>query len=143
MSIESVPGTNLQYHLIPFDAEGRERPEGGDLASRRAAAALAAEPVTDVFLMSHGWQGDLPAARDQYGRWIAAMAACAADVARAAQVRPGFRPLLVGVHWPSLPWGDERLGAAAVSFAPEAAEGVDAYAARLADTPAARAALQT
>src|SRR3546814_5862505 len=25
-----------------------------------------------------------------------------------AQV-PGYRPLIVGVHWPSLPWGDEKL----------------------------------
>src|SRR3546814_6529182 len=22
---------------------------------------------------------------------------------------PGYRPLIVGVHWPSLPWGDEKL----------------------------------
>jgi hypothetical protein len=104
---------------------------------------LAGEPITDVFLMSHGWQDDVPAARDQYRRWIGATAACAADVARAAQTRPGFRPLLIGVHWPSLPWGDERLGPAAASFAPGAGEGVDAYAARLADTLAARVALET
>jgi hypothetical protein len=117
MAIESVPGTSLKYHLIAFDDAGRERSEGGDRASRLAAAELGSEPVTDVFLLSHGWQGDIPAARDQYRRWIAAMAACTTDMAKAAQVHPGFRPLLIGVHWPSLPWGDERLGAAAASFA--------------------------
>ena len=35
MAIESVPGTSLKYHLIAFDADGRERSEGGDLASRQ------------------------------------------------------------------------------------------------------------
>ena len=31
---------------------------------------VAREPITDVFLMSHGWKGDVPSAREQYGRWI-------------------------------------------------------------------------
>jgi hypothetical protein len=142
MTVEAVPGTDLSYHLISFDAEGRERPEGGLLASRAAAELLAREPFTDVFLMSHGWQGDVPAARDQYRRWARAMAACQAGLARARQARPGFRPLLVGAHWPSLPWGDEALGPAA-SFAPRAREGVAEYAARLGDTPSVRGALET
>jgi hypothetical protein len=143
MSIESVPGTGLTYHLLAFDAEGRERPVDGSLSSQPAADQLAREPITDVFLMSHGWQGDIRAARDQYGRWVAAMAACAADRERARQVRPGFRSLLVGVHWPSLAWGDETLGPATASSASAAREGVDEYAARLGDTPPVRAALQT
>jgi hypothetical protein len=142
MGLESVPGTNLTYHLIAFDAAGRERLENGAPASQAAIAALADEPITDVFLMSHGWQGDVPAARAQYQRWIGAMAACDQDVARAKQTRSGFRPLLIGVHWPSQPWGDERLGAPS-NFAAPAAEGLDAYAARLGDTPATRGALQT
>jgi len=29
MAIETVPGTSLRYHLIAFDAAGRERPEAG------------------------------------------------------------------------------------------------------------------
>lgn len=38
------------------------------------------------------------------------MTACEADAARMRQVRPGFKPLFVGVHWPSKPWGDESFG---------------------------------
>jgi hypothetical protein len=152
MPIEHVSGTGLSYHLITFDAGGHERIEpDGEPASRRALAALAEEPVTDVFLFSHGWQGDVPAARGQYDAWIRAMAGCRADIERMDQARGGaFRPLLIGLHWPSLPFGEEDLGSGgAASFAAPAAAApveveamVDAYAARIADTPAARAALR-
>jgi hypothetical protein len=146
MPIEAVPGTDVRYYLIPFDAAGRERTEdSGEPLSRRVLDVLTREPITDVFLMSHGWKGDVPAAREQYGRWIGAMARCAADLARMRQVRPGFLPLLIGLHWPSLPYGDESLGS--VSFAVAGGEPVEALveqaAERIADTPAARAALHT
>jgi hypothetical protein len=154
MPVRTVPGTGFEYHLVCVDGTGAERtddPDGIDgRLIPRVEQSLAAEPYTDVFLMSHGWMGDVPAAVRQYDRWIAAMAACADDLERARQVRPGFRPLLVGLHWPSLPFGDEELGGGPdVSFAtpgaglPDAAALVDAYADRIADTPAARAALET
>jgi len=106
-------------------------------------AAAAAESATDVFLFSHGWMADLPAARRQYGAWVGAMAESAADIERLATVRPGFRPLLVGLHWPSRPWSEEEFGVA--SFGPDVAAPrrlLDEYAARLADTPATREALR-
>ena len=152
MPIEQVSGTGLSCHLVTFDAGGRERVEpDGELASHRALTVLAGEPVTDVFLFSHGWQGDVPAARMQYDAWIRAMADCKADVERMDEARGGaFRPLLIGLHWPSLPFGDEELsGGGAASFAAPAGAAaveveamVDAYAARIADTPAAREALR-
>ena len=148
MSIETVPGTELRYYLIAFDADGRERADDPDGAmSQRALDVLTQEPITDVFLISHGWQGDVPAAREQYNNWIGAMARCEADLAQARQARPQFQPLLIGLHWPSLPWGEEELGAASMSFDPAAATPVaqliDQYAERLANTDAARAALDT
>jgi hypothetical protein len=66
------------------------------------------------------------------------------DRDRIARQRPGFRGLLVGIHWPSLPWGDEDLGA--VSFAPTAdpaAALVEDYARRLGDSPEVRRHLRT
>jgi hypothetical protein len=117
MHIETVANTGLTYHLIAYDAAGRERADDPDgLMSRRAVAAVGGSPITDVFLFSHGWMGDIPAAREQYGRWAAAMAVCAADVERMKDVRPGFLPLLVGLHWPSLPWGDDSFGQGDRSF---------------------------
>ena len=79
------------------------------------------------------------------------MVACEADRARMRELRPGFRPLVVGLHWPSQPWGDESPGGAARSpllgARPAAGgdaagrEDVDAWAERIAATSAARAAI--
>lgn len=147
MPIEVVPGTDLKYFLIAFDASGVERTEGtGERLSQRVMELLATEPITDVFLISHGWKGDIPAAREQYGSWIGAMAQCTDDIARMGQIRPGFRPLLIGLHWPSLPYGDESV-TASVSFGVTGSDPIEALieqaAERIVDTPAARAALQT
>ena len=154
MPIRTVPGRDLTYHLIAFDEAGKERSEDGSLLSEQVRRRISdpAEPVTDVFLASHGWKGDVPAAIDQYDRWLGAMVAQEVDLAAARARYPGFRQLVVGLHWPSLPWGDERLPGpggvlsgedAAADPAADPASVVDAYAARIADTPAATAALTT
>src|SRR5438552_809240 len=146
MAVENVPGHDIRYHLVAFDAQGRERPEDGGLHSRAVLHEAAQTTPTDVFVFSHGWMGDIPAARTQYGRWLAAMASCTADRVAAHELPGGFRPLLLGLHWPSQAWGDEELGAASFDalVGGSAREPVvDGYAPRLADTPATRRALQT
>jgi hypothetical protein len=154
MSIRSVSGTRQVFHLVCVDRSGDERRErGGDLASKALAQELAAEPYTDIFVLSHGWKGDVPAAVAQYDAWIASMLACTNDLERAHEVRPGFRPLFIGFHWPSLPWGNEDLGGAVVFAAESALQDasdvtvaetfVDTWADRIADTPEARIALRT
>jgi hypothetical protein len=160
MPLEEIPGTDLRYHLIVFDSQGRERPGADGLQSHAAVGELTKTPVTDVFVFSHGWNGDIPAARQQYREWIAAMAVCKSDIERARASGAGtFRPLLIGVHWPSLAFGDEVLVNAGDSFAatsvaiPDDApmsfdrdlvmeSMIDTFAARIADTPAAREALR-
>lgn len=120
MTIDSVPGTDLRYHLISFDRDGIERRDDPDAPGGRASeglyAELESEPVTDVFVMSHGWQGDVPAAIHQCRAWVGAMARTSADREAIRRLDPDFHPLLVGLHWPSLPWGDESLEAGPVSF---------------------------
>jgi hypothetical protein len=148
MTIESVPHTSQRYYLIAFDADGHERMDDPDgRMSDRALDALRSDQPTDVFLLSHGWKGDVPAARQQYGAWMGAMLECTQDLSRAAAQRPGFKPMLVGLHWPSLPFGDEDFQGDSVSFATTGGETTDALvdrcAPRIADTPAARAALRT
>jgi hypothetical protein len=78
--------------------------------SQRVVNALEELPVTDVFVMSHGWRADVPSAKRQYAAWIGAMLACTDDLARMRATRPDFRPLLAGLHWPSEPFGTEELG---------------------------------
>jgi hypothetical protein len=142
----NIPGTSLAYELITYDANGAERTDDPDgLMSQRILDTVTREPVTDVFLMSHGWKGDIPAAREQYDAWAGVMAD--SPGLQQAHQRPGFCPLVIGLHWPSQPWGDEEFEGGPASFAAGGAVPVETlveqYAARIADTPVARTALRT
>ncbi len=155
--METVPGHDISYHLVAYGKDGQERPEDDGLYSRVLLGAAAAAQPSDVFLFSHGWNGDVPAARLQYGNWLATMADCAQDRAEADAMPGGFRPLLVGLHWPSKAWGDEELGAASFTAGVEVqvpgdqAGGdeddigllVDRFASRLTDSDRTRQALRT
>jgi hypothetical protein len=120
MTIETVQGTNLSYYLISFDENSHERTDdpnapGGYLSSV-VLDVLSRTPITDVFLMSHGWKADIREATEQYNKWVAAMAGCTADLQKIRKIRPDFRALLVGLHWPSLPFGEEDYASDQVSF---------------------------
>jgi pimeloyl-ACP methyl ester carboxylesterase len=109
MPFRTIPGTDGQYALLSYDKDGRERTgdpdgNGGPFSAAVIARAVADRP-THVFLFIHGWKGDLDAAVEQYDRWIKAMLDREAD--RRA-MPAGFKPLWIGLHWPSLPFGDEE-----------------------------------
>jgi hypothetical protein len=148
-----IDEANLDYYLVLFDSDGNERPEqDGNLLSKKLIKDVR-DGVTDVFFSSHGWKGDIPAAISQYDRWVGAMAVQGGDRDRARALDPKFKAVIVGVHWPSLPWGNEDAGAALLGddetdeFAAEqqmdSDELVQRYAGRIADTDAAKAALTT
>jgi pimeloyl-ACP methyl ester carboxylesterase len=143
MPYRSIPGGSSRYALIAFDQDGHENTKDADglngCFSRRLISDFAQDTVTDVFLTSHGWMGDMPAAVDQYDRWFGAQDAMTGDQARMAQRRPGFKPLRIGVHWPSKSWGDEEFGGAADHGLPE--DLVERYVARLGDRPGMREAV--
>lgn len=148
MPIREINATSTTYYLVLFDEQGKERPESnGSLLSEAALKRLAdsSNPVTDVFVIAHGWQGDVPAAIAQYDDWTCTMAAVRSDRETAQLTVPGFAPLTVALHWPSLPWGDEELpsGGAVLSAAESIDAQVEAYANRIATTPSARDALRT
>jgi hypothetical protein len=106
MPFRRLPSADVAYALITFDGRGVERtddPEGGTF-SRTVLDGIRRDRPTHIFLFSHGWKGDIPGAIDQYDRWIGAMWQLAAD--RAA-LGDAFRPFFIGLHWPSLPWGEE------------------------------------
>ncbi len=149
MTIEKIPNEDLQYYLISYDKKGREWTDDPDapngLMSEGVKQDLQEQPFTDVFIISHGWNGDVPAAKEQCNDWIGAMLQCKEDRKKVRQVRPGFRPLLIGLHWPSLPWGDEDLGSSPMSFDPTAdpiAPLVEGAVDKIADSEAAREALE-
>jgi len=62
-----------------------------------------------VFILSHGWKGDVPAAKEQNDAWIGQMGKMDADRKAIRDRTPGYNPLIIGLHWPSMPWGDEKL----------------------------------
>lgn len=147
MPIEHVPDSGITYYLIAFDRNGVERaddPDGGIL-SHSLLSSVSQTPPTDIFLFSHGWKGDLAAAREQYNNWTKAMTTCPRDILRIREASGDFRPLLIGLHWPSLPFGDEEFGSGAAAYdvaaLPTLNELVERYADRIADTPAARQAI--
>ncbi|MER2266088.1 hypothetical protein [Methylobacterium oxalidis] len=144
MPYRTIPGSASRYALLAFDAEGSERSDDpdarGSVFSERILADMTAATPTDVFILSHGWKGDVPAAIEQYDRWIAAMDRSGGR-AEAERQRSGFTPFRIGVHWPSQPWGDEELGAGGASFAP--VDPVEAYVERLGDRPGLRQAIRT
>lgn len=143
MGFETISGTNLQYGLISFDADGAEVTEPGGLMSQRLIEKAKADKVTNIFFFCHGWKGDMPAAKEQYALWIKAFAN-SPDSANAATHFPNFRPLYIGLHWPSLPFGDEEVSTS--SFAGGAVPGAEAllarYLERLGDRPEIRKPLQ-
>ena len=116
MPIQTISGAGIDYYLILFNAQGQERtdaePNGAPL-SQRILNDVRQDAPSDIFLFSHGWKGDVPSAIDQYDRWIGAMWKLEAD--RSA-MGAAFKPLFIGLHWPSLPWGEETVPAQPASF---------------------------
>src|SRR5262249_45388284 len=122
-----------------------ERAEAAGRTSERLIEKTKTEAITDIFLFCHGWKGDLPAAKEQYEKWIKAFAT-SSDRARAAGIFGEFRPMFIGLHWPSLPFGDEELRgiaftAVAGTLAPDAL--LQVYIDRLGDLPEIHAPLET
>jgi hypothetical protein len=120
MSFHTIPNTTTEYGLLAFDADGRERTDDvtGGTFSRTLLDRIEAEKPTNVFFFSHGWKGDAVSAIDQYNRWIKPMIDRKDDAAR---MGGGFKPIWIGLHWPSLPWGEEASG----SFALEGGKSLD------------------
>ena len=149
MALRRIPGTDQQYHLIAYDKKGDEVPDAdGSSASEHALADLTSpgSDITDVFIISHGWQGDYHDAISQYDRWVGAANPDAAG--------DGIRPFVIGVHWPSKAWSDRELssgptgllsgGGAAPVDPITVDDAVDEYAAHLDDdSPEVRTALAT
>lgn len=149
MPYRKITGTAANYFLVAVDENGAEMTKDPDVPqgrmSDRVIQSLVQDGVTDVFLWSHGWKGDVREAFDQYDRWIAAFAARSGDRTQMFQKQPGFKEMHVGFHWPSLAWGDESL-VAGDSFAAAAGISLDSlvdfHAKELGDSPAVRTALR-
>jgi len=103
-SIPCLGATPAPFFVLPFDKRGLcEAP-----ATRaRVLEEVATGRYTDIFVFSHGWNNDWPGAVKSYRHFIDGFMAM---VQQRQLALPGpFRPLLIGIHWPSaaLTFGDE------------------------------------
>ena len=90
------PAATAPLYLINFDKKGRcESP----LTFKEVVALAESGDYTDVFVISHGWNNDWPAATHLYESFLGGFAAQQPD-AQAFLGRP-YRPLFVGIIWPS------------------------------------------
>ena len=110
----------FRFWEIEFDENGG--PVGA--GARQLESDLASSEVTDLFIISHGWNNSATMARLLYDRFFA----------QVAQVLGGPRTTIgvAGIVWPSMQWPDEELpgervgGAASLDDAPAVAEAGDA-----------------
>lgn len=114
--VPSSGGQTAPFYMIRFDKRG-VCTSPASLAHLVTASAEA----TDVFLFSHGWNNDWAAATRRYEQFLEQFT----QVREQEWDPPAreFRPVLVGVHWPStvLVGGDDR-GPDIAGEEPEAAE---------------------
>ncbi|HEX6871134.1 MAG TPA: hypothetical protein VF163_08555 [Micromonosporaceae bacterium] len=100
-TIAGGDGVEAAYYVIPFDQNGVCTGPVTQADCVRSAGA-----ATDVFLFSHGWNNDWAGATRRYEEFIDAYVAAR----RGAWSPPDrdYRPLAVGVFWPSAalvaPW---------------------------------------
>ncbi|MEM9598127.1 MAG: hypothetical protein AAGD06_27945 [Acidobacteriota bacterium] len=89
-------GTQVPWYLVEFGKDGNlKSPQIYDDLVRGAREG----DFTDVFLFSHGWNNDFPTATGRYRDFFQSFAALRRD--HGLSLGRDYRPLLVGVVWPS------------------------------------------
>jgi hypothetical protein len=92
--VQSSDGTDVPYYIIPFDKKGRCI---GPQTRRQLLDQ--ADQYTDIYLFSHGWNNDWKAATTAYESFIEGFIKMRAD--NSLPMPEGYKPLLVGIFWPS------------------------------------------
>jgi hypothetical protein len=86
----------VPYYIIPFDKRGLC--EGPETLKHLIDGAKQGD-YSDIFLFSHGWNNDWKAATGRYEHFITGYMNMRREHGLPVPVR--YRPLLVGVFWPS------------------------------------------
>jgi hypothetical protein len=107
-----VAGGEANLYLLRYSKTGAlQSPQ----TFAQLQAEIKAEAITDVFLFSHGWNNTFDEATARYDSFITGYAAQREQYQLPAP--SPYRPLLVGVIWPStsfvMPWEDGPVIAAA------------------------------
>lgn len=104
-TLTTVEGHAFPYYIVPFDAEGRCE---GPMTQQHLLDHCAEH--SDIFLFSHGWNNDWSVATKRYEHFIGGFQ----DQRRqlGLPMAAGYRPLLVGIFWPSqaMEWFENETG---------------------------------
>lgn len=87
----------VPWYMIPFDRDGICT---GPETRKHLMATVAKEPFTDIYFFSHGWNNSWKDATNRYQNFIEGYASLRAS--RQIPLPDAYRPLLVGVFWPSI-----------------------------------------
>lgn len=141
-TIQLSDGQDVPYYIIPFDKRGVCV---GPKTRAHLIEAGRDGGFSDIFLFSHGWNNDWTVATGHYEDFLRGYMDMRAS--HGLHMPVGYKPLLVGVFWPStsLVFGEDETGpgiAAGDSAAMDTAvaEGLDEIAALAEDLPADEAA---
>ena len=133
-TLSTVEGVSFPYYIIPFDADGR-------CVGPKTRQHLLdhCSGYSDVFVFSHGWNNDWSSATKRYEIFIEGFQAQRQSLGLAMPA--AYKPLLVGVFWPSqsLEWFDSETGPGFAAGAGPAAQdaAADASSRLLADVASA------
>jgi hypothetical protein len=107
--VEWTEGKRMPFYVIPFDKRGRDQ---APLTRAHLLEEAGREGYTDIFLFSHGWNNDWTVATKRYEHFLNGYMDLRRN--RGLPVPETFKPLLVGVFWPStaLVFGEEERGPA-------------------------------
>src|SRR5262249_42755911 len=88
-------GGEMPWYIVPFDREGIcDAPQTRqDLMGRGGG-----QPFTAIYLFSHGWNNNWKDARERYQSFIEGYT----NLRKDPPLPDEYRPLLVGVFWPSI-----------------------------------------
>ena len=95
-TLQLADGGTFPFYIIPFDKRGLCT---APATREHLIDALTTDDVSDVFLFSHGWNNDWTVATRRYEHFIEGYMEMRRQ--QALPTPAGYKPLLVGVFWPS------------------------------------------
>lgn len=89
-------GIEIPWYIIPFDREGECT---GPETRKHLMERLKVDPYTDVYMFSHGWNNAWKEATERYDSFVEGFLAMREKFN--LKTASNYRPLLVGIYWPS------------------------------------------
>src|SRR5262245_6810010 len=89
-------GQDIPFFALTFDKAGICQ---SPITSRKLIEVCRAEGASDVLLYAHGWNNDWNAANARFEGFLNAASAVARE--QPSSLRDAFKPIFIGVFWPS------------------------------------------